>query len=58
MTTFIEVTDRKTNEKILLNTGLSIEIKDQQVLVTNGYYQSKYKIVETYDELRRKLDVV
>lgn len=58
MSKFLEVTDRKTNEKILLNTGLIIEIQDQQVTMANGYYQTKFKTVETYDELRRKLDVV
>lgn len=58
MSKFLEVTDRKTNEKVLLNTSLIIEIKDRKITVANGYYQTKFKTVETYDELRRKLDIL
>lgn len=57
MTQFIEVTDPKTNDKLLINTMMIIEIKDQQITVMDGHYKTKYKTVESYDDLRRKLTV-
>lgn len=57
MTKFIEVTDHKSNEKILINTTFLLEAKNHQVIVSNGYYHTKFKIVETYDDLKKMLEV-
>ncbi|WP_226667399.1 hypothetical protein [Metabacillus litoralis] len=56
MNSFIEVTDKKSKEKILINTLLVIEIRDNLITVANGFSINKYKTIETYDEIKEKLN--
>ncbi len=55
MNSFIEVTDEKSKEKILINTLLVVEVRRNLITVANGFSIYKYKTVETYEELMEKL---
>ncbi|HEO8418826.1 hypothetical protein [Niallia sp. FSL W8-0635] len=56
MNSFIEVTDKKSNEKILINTLLIIEVRENRITVANGFSVNTYKTVETYEEIKAKLN--
>ncbi|MCB5239753.1 hypothetical protein AB1L07_07265 [Niallia alba] len=56
MNSFIEVTEKKSNEKILINTLLVIEVRENRITVANGFSINTYKTVETYDEIKGKLN--
>ncbi|WP_168193809.1 hypothetical protein [Lysinibacillus sp. SGAir0095] len=55
MNSFIEVTDSKSKEKILINTLLVIEVRGNLITVANGFSINKYKTLETYEEIMKKL---
>ncbi|NMO77527.1 hypothetical protein [Niallia alba] len=56
MNSFIEVTDKKSKEKILINTLLVIEVRENRITVANGFSVNTYKTVETYEEIKAKLN--
>lgn len=56
MNLFIEVTEKKSNEKVMVNTLLVIEVRENRISVANGYSVNTYKTVETYDEIKEKLN--
>ncbi|WP_400247458.1 hypothetical protein AB3U99_10725 [Niallia sp. JL1B1071] len=56
MNSFIEVTDKKSKEKILINTLLVIEVRENRIIVANGFSINTYKTVETYEEIKGKLN--
>ncbi|MBD8070071.1 hypothetical protein [Bacillus sp. PS06] len=56
LNSFIEVTDKKSKEKILINTLLVIEVRENRISVANGFSLNTYKTEETYDELKEKLN--
>ncbi|SLL37043.1 Uncharacterised protein [Mycobacteroides abscessus subsp. abscessus] len=56
LNSFIEVTDKKSNEKILINTLLIIEVRENRITVANGFSVNTYKTVETYEEIKAKLN--
>ncbi|MEK4868222.1 hypothetical protein [Niallia sp. FSL W8-1348] len=56
MNSFIEVTDKKSKEKILINTLLVIEVRENRITVANGFSVNIYKTVETYEEIKAKLN--
>jgi len=52
---FIEVTDKKSKEKILINTALIVEVRGSSITTTLGFTIYKYKTLETYEEIMEKL---
>ncbi|WP_263479840.1 MULTISPECIES: hypothetical protein [Bacillaceae] len=42
MNSFIEVTEKKSNEKILINTLLVIEVRENRITVANGFSINTY----------------
>ncbi|GGA60721.1 hypothetical protein [Ornithinibacillus halotolerans] len=58
MNNFIEVTEQKSNEKIMINTLLILDVKGNIITVANGFSINKYKTVETYDEIKNKLKAI
>ena len=56
MISFIEITDAKSKEKILINTLLIVEVRVNHITVANGFSINKYKTVETFDEIKKKLN--
>lgn len=55
MNSFIEVTEKKSNEKILINTSLIAEVRGNSITTTLGFTIYKYKTLETYEEIMEKL---
>ncbi|MCM3760840.1 hypothetical protein M3212_08560 [Alkalihalobacillus oceani] len=55
MNSFIEVTDKKSNEKILINTMLIVDVRGNCITTTLGFTIYKYKTLETYEEIIEKL---
>jgi hypothetical protein len=55
MNSFIEVTDKKSKEKILINTLLIVDVRGNCITTTIGFSIHKYKTLETYEEIVKKL---
>ncbi|MFE8696040.1 hypothetical protein ACFYKT_06710 [Cytobacillus sp. FJAT-53684] len=55
MNSFIEVTDKKSKEKILINTLLIVDVRGSCITTTMGFNICKYKTLETYEEIMEKL---
>ncbi|MET3504217.1 hypothetical protein [Halalkalibacter oceani] len=55
MNSFIEVTDKKSKEKILINTLLIVDVRGNCITTTLGFTIYKYKTLETYEEIIQKL---
>jgi hypothetical protein len=55
MNSFIEVTDKKSKEKILINTLLIADVRGNCITTTLGFTICKYKTIETYEEIMKKL---
>jgi hypothetical protein len=63
MNSFIEVTDEKSKEKILINTLLIVDVRGNCITTASGattklgFINHTYKTVETYEEIKKKLSI-
>ena len=58
MNSFIEVTEKKSKEKILINTLLIVDVRGSCITITIGAATHKYKTLETYEEIVGKLTTI
>jgi len=63
MNSFIEVTDEKSKEKILINSLLIVDVRGNCITTISGattklgFTNHKYKTLETYEEIMKKLSI-